>query len=256
MPIHRARATVLGRPAAYLEAGAGRPVVMIHGAAGRAEVWLPQLTGLEDIARMIAVDLPGHGTTGGEGCQEVDRYAAWVAGLLDALGAVRPVLVGHSMGGAIAQTLVLGDAARYAGLVLVGTGARLRVLPGILQLFREGPGRGSDLVGSLSYSPLTPPGAVIEAEQALRDTPATVTLGDFHACDRFDVIGRLGDLRLPALVVVGRDDRLTPPKYADYLARSIPGARLVEIDGAGHFPQLEQPAAVNAALRGFLVALP
>jgi pimeloyl-ACP methyl ester carboxylesterase len=256
MPVHRARTTVLGRPGAYLEAGSGRPVVFIHGAAGRAEVWLPQLTGLADVARMIAVDLPGHGETGGEGCQEVERYAAWVAGLLEALGAVRPVLVGHSMGGAIAQTLALGDAARYAGLVLVGTGARLRVLPGILQLFREGVGRGTDLVGSLSYSPLTPSGAVIEAERALHETPAAVTLGDFHACDRFDLVGRLGDLRLPALVVVGRDDRLTPPKYADYLARSIPGARLVEIDGAGHYPQLEQPAAVNAALRGFLVALP
>jgi pimeloyl-ACP methyl ester carboxylesterase len=256
MPTIRARATVLGRPGAYLEAGAGRPVVLIHGAGGRAEVWSPQLTGLADVARMIAVDLPGHGATQGEGCQEVERYAAWVAGLLDALEGGRPVLVGHSMGGAIAQTLALGDPARYAGLVLVGTGARLRVLARILQLFREGPALASDLVGSLSYSPLTPPGAVVEAERALRETGAAVTLGDFLACDRFDLMGRLGDLRLPTLVVVGRDDRLTPPKYAAYLAQSIPAARLVEVDGAGHFPQLEQPAAVNAALRGFLAALP
>jgi pimeloyl-ACP methyl ester carboxylesterase len=253
----RAHATVLGRPGAYLEAGNGRPVVLIHGAAGRAEVWSPQLTGLADMARMIAVDLPGHGATAGEGCQAVERYAAWVTALLDALGVGRPVLVGHSMGGAIAQTLALGDPARFAGLVLVGTGARLRVLPRILQLFREGSLRvASDLVGSLSYSPSTPPGAVIEAERALHDTAAAVTLGDFHACDRFDLMDRLGDLRLPALVVVGRDDRLTPPKYAAYLARSIPAARLVEIDGAGHFPQLEQATAVNAALRGFLLALP
>jgi pimeloyl-ACP methyl ester carboxylesterase len=257
MQTHRARASVLGRPGAYLEAGTGRPVVLIHGAAGRAEVWSPQLTGLADIARIIAVDLPGHGATAGEGCQAVEQYAAWVTALLDALGTERPLLVGHSMGGAIAQTLALGDPARFAGLVLVGTGARLRVLPRILQLFREGSLRvASDLVGSLSYSPSTPPGAVIEAERALHDTAAAVTLGDFHACDKFDLLGRLGDLRLPALVVVGRDDRLTPPKYAAYLARSIPAARLVEIDGAGHFPQLEQPAAVNATLRGFLLALP
>jgi pimeloyl-ACP methyl ester carboxylesterase len=252
----RRRASVLGRPGSYLEAGGGRPVVLIHGAAGRAEVWSPQLTGLADVARMIAVDLPGHGATEGQGCQEIERYAAWVTALLDALGVDRPVLVGHSMGGAIAQTLALGDAARYAGLALVGTGARLRVLPRILQLFREGSALASDLVGSLSYSPLTPPGAVIEAERALHETAVAVTLGDFHACDRFDLMGRLGDLRLPTLVVVGRDDRLTPPKFAAYLARSIPAARLVEIDGAGHFPQLEQPVAVNEALRGFLGALP
>jgi pimeloyl-ACP methyl ester carboxylesterase len=256
MAVARRRATVLGRPGAYLEAGSGRPVVLIHGAAGRAEVWTPQLTGLADVARLIAVDLPGHGATEGEGCREVEQYAAWVTSLVDGLGAQHAVLVGHSMGGAIAQTLALGDIARYAGLVLVGTGARLRVLPRILQLFREGAALGPELVGSLSYAPQTAPAAVVEAERALHATAPAVTLGDFHACDRFDLIGRLGELRLPALVVVGRDDRLTPPKYAEYLARSIPGARLLEVDGAGHFPQLEQPDAVNAALRAFLAALP
>jgi len=82
-----------------------------------------------------------------------------------------------------------------------------------------------------------------------------VTLGDFLACDRFDAMTRLAAIRTPTLVVVGRDDRLTPPKYGRFLADGIPGGRLVEVEAAGHFPQLEQPAAVNAALRGFLAAL-
>lgn len=252
----RVRATVRGEPATYLEAGRGRAVILVHGAGGRAEVWAPQLAGLADVARLIAVDLPGHGGTGGPGCRQVDDYVDWLVGLLDALGVDRTVVAGHSMGGAIAQTLALGHRDRLSGLVLVGTGARLRVLGRILQLFQEGSPHGPDLVASLSYSPKTPAGAVVEAERALLETPAAVTLGDFLACDRFDVMARLAGIDVPTLVLAGVDDRLTPPKYGAYLARQIPGARLVEIEAAGHFPQLEQPAAVNAALRGFLTTLP
>jgi pimeloyl-ACP methyl ester carboxylesterase len=246
---------VLGAPAAYLEAGRGPAVLFVHGAGGRADLWEAQLAGLADAARVIAVDLPGHGATGGAGCQRVEQYADWVVAGLDALGLDRVVLVGHSMGGAIGQALALGRPERLAGLALVGTGARLRVLPRILALLGEGSPGGLDLLGGLAYSPRTAPEAVAGAEQALRETPLAVTLGDLLACDRFDVIGRLEAVRTPTLVVVGRDDRLTPPKYAALLARTIPGACLVEIEGAGHFPQLEQPAAVNAALRSLLARL-
>jgi pimeloyl-ACP methyl ester carboxylesterase len=247
--------TVGGRAGSYLEAGAGRPVVLVHGAGSRAAVWARQLEGLADAARLLAVDLPGHGLTGGRGCLAVAEYADWVRGVCDGAGVATAVVVGHSMGGAIAQTLALTHPERVAGLVLVGTGARLRVLPRVLALFRDDPPAGASLVGSLSYSPRTAPGTVVEAERGLTETPAPVTLGDFLACDRFDVMATIGTLRVPTLVLVGRDDRLTPPKYARYLAGTIPGARLIEVADAGHFPQLEQPEAVNAALRAFLAAL-
>jgi pimeloyl-ACP methyl ester carboxylesterase len=248
--------TVAGRPAAFLDAGRGRPLVLVHGAGGRAEVWSPQLAGLADVARVLAVDLPGHGGTGGRGYRDVEEYAAWLLGFLDAVGLERVVLGGHSMGGAIAQTIALAHPDRLVGLVLVGTGARLRVLPRIMELFRDDPPSATHLVASLAYSPATAPGAVTEAERALCETPPLVTLGDFLACDRFDVMAKLAAMRLPTLVIGGRDDRLTPPKYAAFLAATIAGARLVEVEAAGHFPQLEQPPAVNAALRAFLSALP
>jgi pimeloyl-ACP methyl ester carboxylesterase len=254
--IERRAATVAGRPAAWLEAGAGRAVVLVHGAGGGAEVWRPQLDGLADVARLVAVDLPGHGATGGRGCLSIDAYAEWVVGVLDAAGVERALVAGHSMGGAVALTLALGQPERLDGLALVGTGARLRVLPRLLELYRDDPPAGAALVAELSYSPLTAPGAVVGAEASLRATPPLVTLGDFLCCDRFDVMAKLAQLRLPTLVVVGRDDRLTPPKYAAYLGRGIAGARVVEVEAAGHFPQLEQPAAVNAALRSFLGTLP
>jgi len=171
-----------------------------------------------------------------------------------------PWLVGVGVLAAFQRGLVGGAGyarrPRLLGLVLVGTGARLRVLPRILELLRQAPQDGRGLIASLSYSPRTPPEMVVEAERALAETPAPVTLGDYLACDRFDAMVRLPAVRAPTLVVVGRDDRLTPPKYSAFLASTIPGARLVEVDDAGHFPQLEQPTAVNAALRAFLASLP
>ena len=183
-------------------------------------------------------------------------YAAWVLAFLDAAGLERVVLGGHSMGGAIAQTVALAHPERLDGLILVGTGARLRVLPRILELFRDDPPSGQGFVGRLSYSPATLRERVAEADRALRETPALVTLGDYLACDRYDVMGGIRTLRAPTLVVVGRDDRLTPPNYAAFLAAAIPGARLVEVEAAGHFAQLEQPDAVNGAIRAYLLSLP
>ncbi len=208
------------------------------------------------MARVLAIDLPGHGATGGGGCDHIRDYAAWVVAFLDAAGLTRVILGGHSMGGAIAQTIALAHPDRLNGLVLIGTGARLRVLPRILELLREDSLRGRRLIEGLSYSPRTPSGTVVEAERALTETLPLVILGDYLACDRFDLMTDVGAVRVPTLVLVGRDDRLTPPKYARFLARTIPNARLVEVEDAGHFPQLEQPAAVNAALRTFIDSLP
>jgi pimeloyl-ACP methyl ester carboxylesterase len=247
--------SIAGREAAWLEAGSGTPLVLIHGAGGSADLWQPQLEGLGDLARVVALDLPGHGPQRGRGSQSIAAYADWVDAFLDTLGDGPVVVVGHSMGGAIAQTVALARPERLAGLILVGTGARLQVLARVLELLRQRPAEGFGLIERLSYAAATPPDRVATVDRVLRAGAPLVTLGDYLACDRFDARPRLNAIRTPTLVVAGTEDRLTPVASGRLLAAAIGGARLVEIADAGHFPQLEQPAAVNDAIREFLAGL-
>ena len=106
-----------------------------------------------------------------------------------------------------------------------------------------------------------PPGGLTYAQRAQRSgtkrqllrTPQAVTLGDYEACDRFDVTARLGEIDMPTLCIVGAQDQLTPPKYSEYLHEHIKGSRLEVIEGAGHMLPLEQPEEYNRRLVDFLI---
>ncbi|MBI4610896.1 MAG: alpha/beta hydrolase [Candidatus Rokubacteria bacterium] len=249
-------AFVSGLSIHYLLAGGGPTrLCLVHGAGGAAGLWIRQLEELTDIAQMVALDLPGHGQSGGPGCDRIADYVRAVRELLDALGHSKVVLCGHSMGGAVAQAFALAHPNYLAGLVLVGTGARLRVLPKIFELLARDYPEGVRFVSRLAVS-LGAPGHLLES--LIRQTLSTsqaVVIGDFRACDAFDVMARLGEIRTPTLVICGTDDQLTPPKYAQFLRDHIAGARLVLISGAGHYVQLERPDETTAALREFLAYL-
>src|SRR5512133_3755617 len=110
------------------DAGPHPPLVLVHGAGAASDDWPPELRALPG-RRVLAVDLPGHGAAPGPAPGSVAAFASAVEALLDAHGIASAVIAGHSMGGAIALTLALERPARVAGLVLVSTGARLRVAP-------------------------------------------------------------------------------------------------------------------------------
>jgi pimeloyl-ACP methyl ester carboxylesterase len=158
------------------------------------------------------------------------------------------------MGGAIALSVALEKPSLVAGMVLVATGGRLRVHPAILEktgrpeTFAE----AVDEITDWSYSPQAPPRLVELARERMAEIRPPVLHNDFLACDRFDVLGRLGEIRVATLVLCGRADRLTPEKYSRFLASAIPEARLEMIDSAGHMVMLERPRDVAAALQGFM----
>jgi pimeloyl-ACP methyl ester carboxylesterase len=245
--------TINGESLYYAESGARGPtVVLVHGSGGDHTTWSPQLAGLSDMARIVALDLPGHGASGAEGCDTVADYGATVRQFLIALGGGPVVLGGHSLGGAVSLTLALEAPDLLRGLVLVGTGARLRVLPALFEILARDYAEAVAFMTDHAWSLASPAELKQRGRETVSATRPSVTRGDFQACDNFDVMARLGEIRLPSLVVVGGEDRLTPPKYSEYLTRSLPGAKLEVIERAGHFVSLEQPDFVNRAVRDFL----
>ena len=224
-------------------------LVFIHGAGGSHQVWLCQVRGLAQVSS-YALDLPGHGQSAGQGPDSIATYADWLSAFLDAAGLERAVLVGHSMGGAIALDMALRCPERVAGLGLVATGARLRVAPAVLEGLRSDPAAAVRLIGEWAYGPQAPPEMIRLGEEQIAATPPEVLYDDFAACNAFDVTGRLSEITTPTVVVCGSEDRMTPPKYAAYLRDSIPGAALHLVEGAGHMVMLEKPEEVTAILAG------
>lgn len=194
------------------------------------------------------MDLPGHGASPGPALDDVARLGQLAGELIDFLAPGGAVVVGHSLGGAIALWLALERPACVRGLVLVGTGGRLRVRADLLAGFeRAAPGAGERFV-ELSFGPAADRRTLARGRRRLGAPPA-VTAADLRAADRFDVLERLGAVRAPTVAVGGADDRLTPPKYSRTLALDIPGADGVIVPGAGHMVMMEAPEAVTAAVR-------
>lgn len=223
-------------------------VLFVHGAGGTHRIWgyhVQELVG----ANTYALDLPAHGRSSGDGRDTIAGYTESVLRFLDALNIQRAILVGHSMGGAIAQWAALYASGRLLGLGLVGTGARLRVLPAILEGLQEEFEETIDLIVDYAFSPEADEALIDNGRQEWLANRPEVLRDDFVACDQFDLMGRLGEVDLPAAVVVGAQDQLTPLKYARYLADHLPDTELTVVESAGHMVMLEQPEAVARSLQ-------
>ena len=231
-----------------------RNLVLVHGAGGSHLDWPAPLRRLGGV-NVYALDLPGHGRSEGVGRSSISAYRDFLMAFLDALGLERVVVAGHSMGGAIALDFALNYSDYLAGLILVGTGARLRVLPTILSGILTDFEATVDLVLGYAFGPSALEQLKRLGRQRLLRTPPQVLHGDYAACDAFDVMERLGEVRCPTQVVCGTADMLTPPKYSVYLRDHIPGAELVLVDGAGHMVMLEKPEVVAKAVSEFIASL-
>lgn len=106
-----------------------------------------------------------------------------------------------------------------------------------------------------SYSPQADRQLVDQGIEMMASQPPEILIGDFTACDNFDVIPRLGDIKLPAMALVGADDNMTPVKYSQFLVDKIPDCRLKVIEGAGHMLTVEQPEAATEAIAEFMATI-
>lgn len=229
----------------------GPELVLVHGAGGSRLHWPGEVRRMSE-ASVRTLDLPGHGRSEDKGRETVGGYAEAVIAFLDAIDVDRAVIAGHSMGGAIAQTLALQCPDRVAALVLIATGARLRVAPAILDGIQRDFEGTVNLITQRAWSPDADSSMKEFGRAALRNIGSEVLLGDYLACDQFDVIDHLGAIEAPTLVISGTADVLTPPKYGRFLAEHLPRAQLVTVEGAGHMVMLERSGEVAEAIRGFL----
>ena len=255
-----------GRRLRYLERApdepAGDPVVLLHGFGGDLNNWLFNTDRLAERRRVYALDLPGHGESSkdvGAGDLDADAFAETLGGFLDAVGAARAHLVGHSMGGAVALAYALDHPDRVASLTLVAAAGlgedinpdyidgfvaaeRRRELKGVLELLFADQGLVSrKLVDDvLRYKRLD------GVDAALR-----TVAGAMYPSGRQTVVlaGRLDRLQAPALVVWGGQDRVLPAAHAQALAGR---ARVEVLAGAGHSPHMEAANEVNRLVGGFL----
>ncbi|MBW1810382.1 MAG: alpha/beta hydrolase [Deltaproteobacteria bacterium] len=227
-------------------------LVFIHGAGGSSAFWTGQVAGLADRANTIAIDLPGRGNSPGPGSQDVAAYARVVETFLDELALPAPVLIGFSMGGAIVLQILLDRPGEFTAAGLVSSGAKQGVLPAILELIENDFETYISQVSLSAASPKTDPELLRPAIEDRANCAPEIVLGDFNACNAFDVRERLAQIKLPILLVSAEEDMLTPPKFAAYLEEKLPDARRVHILEAGHFVAIEQAAQVGQAIRNFL----
>lgn len=243
-----------GNPAARQ----GQRVLYVHGTGCNTRVWEQHMHAIAEAHTPVAIDLPGHGRSEGRGFRGAADYGHFVVELARHLGWDRFVVAGHSMGGAIALTMAVYHPDLLNGLMLIDTGARLRVHPDILRASRQAAATGQRLATDRAwgYASSTAQSVVDTVAAMTADTDPRVTYADWICDDSFDFMARVKDIHLPTLAVCGEEDRLTPVKYHQFLQANMPNCRLATIKQAGHWSYVEQPAAFTAVVRSFLDELP
>lgn len=242
--------------------------VFIHGAQNDHSVWgLQSRYFAHHGFGVLAVDLPGHGRSDAPALASVEQMADWLNAVLDAAGAGKVVLIGHSMGSLIALEAAARRPQRVAGLALVGTAYPMKVSPALLETSREREPVAIEMVNQWSHSsiaqkPSAPgPGFYVQGgsrrlmQRVSQRNPAQVFFTDFSACNDYAHGEQAAaSLDCPALFLLGRKDVMTPPKAAQALVSAMPRAQVVTLEASGHALMAEQPDQVLDALSVFACA--
>lgn len=252
--------TSSGRAIGYEEAGGGErtAIVFLHGVGSDKSVWRPQLEQFAAERRAIAFDYPGYGDSdpADDGTSR-DDYAAAILSAMSALGIVRAHICGLSLGGVIAIAMSHAASDRCVSLILADTFAQhpegqviyerslAATEAGTMRILAEA------RVDVLLAQPADPAVRSEVIQTMARIDPAAYRIGA-EAVWLADQRERAGEIRVPALVLCGSHDQITPPALSNELARLIPGAVEQTIERAGHLANLEQPEAFNTLVGAFI----
>lgn len=230
------------------------PILLIHGAGGSQLSWPPEIRRLLGY-NVYALDLPGHGKSDTFGEQTISAYAGHVLSWMEAVNHYRAVIIGHSMGGAIALHIAATRPARVAGLVLVGLGSPLEIPSDLIENLSNSAtvSTAMNRIKALSFTPSTSPRLIELVCRRLSQLRTSVLRGDFLACARFDLESVLANINQPTLILAGAQDQMTPLRYTQLLSKRIKGAEFHVIPEAGHLLMLEKPQEIIKPLRSFLL---
>ena len=253
-----------GKTMSYEERGSGRPLVLLHGFPLDARIWERQLETFGDRFRVIAPDLPGFGRSASDQKFTIKSLAEDVHQLLKQIGALPCALGGLSMGGYVALAFAKLCPRDLNALILIDTRAEGDTAEGkekrnkMIELAR---GQGSRAVADQMFPNMVTAahGADPSVGGKLRTImeacpPRTIEHALLAMRDRPDFTSDLPSIGVPTLILVGANDAITPPPMAQAMHKAISRSKLVEIPDAGHMTPMEQPDAVNRAIRDFLSA--
>jgi len=236
--------------------------VFLHGAGMDHTVWALQTRAIAHRGRsVLAVDLPGHGASEGPALESIGAMADWVLAVLDAVGAARARICGHSMGSLVALETAARGAARVDAVALLGFVPEMAVHPDLLAAARNGAhsalevmtGWGLALRSQLGHN--LAPGLWLQGE-TLRLLERASTIGltaDLSACAAYKgAAAAAAAIRCPTRFILGAEDRMTPTAKGRAFAETIPGAEVTVLPGVGHMMMIEDPAGTLAALKTVL----
>ncbi len=236
------------------------PLVLVHGAGMNHSVFRYQSRALAHSGYSVyAVDLPGHGRSGGEPPSSIQDSAARIVRLIEELDLDPAVLIGHSSGAFVALETAANVPDRVRGLVLIGASDDMAVHPELLEAARAGDHLAVDLMvgwshtGEARFGSRADPGGWQQGTAArILEENLDHALGvDLAACRSYRPLVSAAKVSAPTLVIVGRSDRMTPPGAGRRLASAIAGAEVAEVP-AGHFGLLDEPRRIQAAILDWL----
>jgi pimeloyl-ACP methyl ester carboxylesterase len=232
-------------------------ILLIHGAGSNMLCWSAEMRRLPGYS-VIAVDLPGHGRSRGQpAMQSINDYADHLIDFIHNLHLESVVLAGHSMGGAVALEIGRRDLGIIAGLVTISCAARFSFANQLESRLKTAQSYRSALnfLQQSAFSSHTSSKLIRQTMNALFETSPDVVYKDWAACAGFDFESHLSQLILPLLIVVGDEDKITPPNDSIFMNDHIPRSGIEIIPHAGHMVIVEQPCTLMEKLVSFLSTL-